>query len=130
MPNMSTLSPAPGLGPASAVGVLPRLFNRRDRHPEPTCHWGSVHEAECQPAAPIRRSADGQMILTGGLPGWESMSDLLLCGAPLRGAPLRNRTVDLLLTMDLHDAPVTAPGTLTSADTGCREQEQARASPR
>jgi hypothetical protein len=43
-----------------------------------------------------QRSTDGQMILTVGPAGWKFASDLLVCGAPLR-----NRTVDLLLTMEI-----------------------------
>src|ERR1035438_6870960 len=43
---------------------------------------------------PERRSDDGQRILKPRWPHLEQPSDLLLCGAPLR-----NRTVDLLLTM-------------------------------
>ena len=43
---------------------------------------------------PERRSNDGQMIFED-LPAPETGADLLF-----RGAPLRNRTVDLLLTMD------------------------------
>ena len=43
---------------------------------------------------PERRSTDGQVILEAISDGSEEPSDLLLCGAPLR-----NRTVDLLLTM-------------------------------
>jgi len=44
---------------------------------------------------PERRSNDGQMILKVPQPDQEPNSDLRLCGAPLR-----NRTVDLLLTME------------------------------
>src|SRR5258708_37126630 len=40
------------------------------------------------------------MILTVGPAGWNSASDLLVCGAPLR-----NRTVDLLLTMATPPRP-------------------------
>jgi hypothetical protein len=36
------------------------------------------------------------------------------------GAPLRNRTVDLLLTMDHHRVPERSPEGLTCADTGSR----------
>ena len=43
---------------------------------------------------PERRSDDGQMILTAAPAGRKPGRDLLVCGAPLR-----NRTVDLLLTI-------------------------------
>jgi hypothetical protein len=49
-----------------------------------------------------RRSNDGRLILEAPSVGQESRLDLLVCGAPLR-----NRTVDLLLTMG-HQ-PVTVP---------------------
>jgi hypothetical protein len=44
---------------------------------------------------PERRSNDGQMILNALPPSWKLGLDLRF-----RGAPLRNRTVDLLLTME------------------------------
>ena len=43
-------------------------------------------------------------------------------------APLRNRTVDLLLTMDHQSVPVAVAYGLTSADTGSRERRRAPAS--
>jgi hypothetical protein len=52
---------------------------------------------------PERRSTDGQVILEAISDGSEESSDLLFCGAPLR-----NRTVDLLLTMDHQKVPVSA----------------------
>jgi hypothetical protein len=45
------------------------------------------------------------------------------------GAPLRNRTVDLLLTMANQSVAVTAAGALNWADTRSREQIQAHSSP-
>jgi hypothetical protein len=45
------------------------------------------------------------------------------------GAPLRNRTVDLLLTMANQSVAVTAAGVLNWADTRSREQIQAHGSP-
>jgi hypothetical protein len=49
---------------------------------------------------PERRSNDGQLILTATSDQSQEPSDLLLCGAPLR-----NRTVDLLLTMNNCKVP-------------------------
>src|SRR5262249_2819403 len=43
---------------------------------------------------------------------------------------LRNRTVDLLLTIDNQHVPVTAIATLNWADTGSRERTQAATSAR
>ena len=50
---------------------------------------------------PERRSTDGQVILKRTSGRSENRPDLLFCGAPLR-----NRTVDLLLTMDRHPVSV------------------------
>jgi len=47
-----------------------------------------------------------------------------------RRAPLRNRTVDLLLTMDACGVAVTGARALSRADAGCRWQSSAGASPR
>jgi hypothetical protein len=52
---------------------------------------------------PERRSTDGQVILKKTAGRSENRPDLLLCGAPLR-----NRTVDLLLTM--HTSVGSLPG--------------------
>jgi hypothetical protein len=46
------------------------------------------------------------------------------------GAPLRNRTVDLLLTMGNQHLPVTAIEPLTCPDAGSHELTQAAASAR
>ena len=50
---------------------------------------------------PERRSTDGQAILKRTSGRSENRPDLLFCGAPLR-----NRTVDLLLTMDRGQVPL------------------------
>jgi hypothetical protein len=50
--------------------------------------------ATCRPGTGTQVSTDGQVIFKGISDCPEEPSDLLLCGAPLR-----NRTVDLLLTM-------------------------------
>src|ERR1700733_8004259 len=52
---------------------------------------------------PERRSTDGQVILKRTTGRSENRPDLLFCGAPLR-----NRTVDLPLTMDPQTVPVSA----------------------
>src|SRR5580698_5919626 len=49
--------------------------------------------------------------------------------SPQPGAPLRNRTVDLLFTMANQSVAVTAAGVLNWADTRSREQIQAHGSP-
>ncbi len=54
---------------------------------------------------PERRSDDGQVILKQPAPVSSLGLDLLVCGAPLR-----NRTVDLLLTMDHQQVSVIAAG--------------------
>jgi hypothetical protein len=45
-------------------------------------------------------------------------------------APLRNRTVDLLLTIDTQQVPLIAVEALNWADAGSRELSQAEASAR
>jgi hypothetical protein len=57
---------------------------------------------------PERRSTDGQMILKRTSDRSETRPDLLFSGAPLR-----NRTVDLLLTMDHQTVPVSATEALS-----------------
>ena len=79
------------------------LFNKSLRRVEPACHRESVCAAECQLLRPERRSTDGQMILKVTPDRSEVPPDLLLCGAPLR-----NRTVDLLLT--IHTSLGSLPG--------------------
>jgi hypothetical protein len=74
---------------------------------------------------PERRSDDGQMILQVILADQEPRSDLLFCGAPLR-----NRTVDLLLTIDNQQVPVTAVEALNWPFAGSHELSQAAASAR
>jgi hypothetical protein len=62
---------------------------------------------------PERRSNHGQMILRVFCAGHEALADLLL-----RGAPLRNRTVDLLLTMGHSNHSLTWYNALGRADLG------------
>ena len=82
------------------------------RYTPPACSTGAVDTADPsairgQPVRlsanslrPERRSTDGQTILKVSLAGWKPAPDLLVLGAPLR-----NRTVDLLLTMDRFAVP-------------------------
>ena len=72
-----------------------------------------------------RRSDDGQVILKVLTAGRKPEPDLLVCRAPLR-----NRTVDLLLTMDNQQVPVTAAEPLNWPDAGSHELTQAEASAR
>jgi hypothetical protein len=74
---------------------------------------------------PERRSTDGQVILKRTSGRSENRPDLLFCGAPLR-----NRTVDLLLTMDHQSVPVPSIWALTSLATGCRQRTLACTGPR
>jgi hypothetical protein len=86
--------PAPSRGSISAAGALPRLFNQRERHAGRRAIGGQPVRLSANSRRPERRSSDGQMILTGAPAGRKPRRDLLVCGAPLR-----NRTVDLLLTI-------------------------------
>ena len=64
------------------------------------CRIGSVPTTSAQ--------SDGQMIFDELPAVWEPGPDL-----GFRGAPLRNRTVDLLLTMDRQTVPVSAAEALS-----------------
>src|ERR1039457_7111415 len=97
------------------------LFNKSLRRVEPACHRESVCAAECQLLRPERRSTDGQMILKVTPDRSEEPPDLLLCGAPLR-----NRTVDLLLTMNNRQVPYPQVRHLTSKNTSSHQLSQAR----
>src|SRR5690242_2764069 len=82
-------------GSISAAGALPRLFNQRERHAGRRAIGGQSVRLSANSRRSERRSTDGQMILTAAPAGRKPGRDLLVCGAPLR-----NRTVDLLLTME------------------------------
>ena len=69
---------------------------------------------------PEQRSNDGQLILTGGPAGWKPASDLLVCRAPLR-----NRTVDLLLTMYRRTVLLSLVGPLTWQNASAGQHPQA-----
>jgi hypothetical protein len=71
------------------------------------------------------RSNDGHVIFEVPSKAPELGPDLLFCGAPLR-----NRTVDLLLTIDKQCVAVTAAEALSRPDAGPRELTQAEASAR
>jgi hypothetical protein len=101
-------------------GCSTRTFAAPDRR---------VIEGQCQLSTPRTTVTDGQMILTAGLAGLETELDLLVCGALLRGAPLRNRTVDLLLTMDHQTVPVSAVEALSRQDASSRQRRRAQISP-
>ena len=102
----------------------------------PTCHRRSVREAGANFPRPERRSTDGQMILTVAPAGRTHGLDLLVYGAPLR-----NRTVDLLLTIwtflgSLPNTEAAGPAAADPARSGpaagretCRPRETARVSP-
>jgi hypothetical protein len=77
-----------------------RVFNPREQHAGPGVIGSqSVRlSANCQ--RPARRSTDGQTILDPLPAARHPGSDLRF-----RGAPLRNRTVDLLLTMNPRQVP-------------------------
>jgi hypothetical protein len=64
---------------------------------------------------PERRSDDGQTILEMFQTDHNMSLDLLICGAPLR-----NRTVDLLLTMDHRTVPVSAAEPLNRKNASSR----------
>jgi hypothetical protein len=64
---------------------------------------------------PERRSTDGQVILKRTSGRSESRPDLLFCGAPLR-----NRTADLLLAMDHQTVPVSAAEALSRPNASSR----------
>ena len=73
---------------------------------------------------PERRSTDGQMILKRTSGPSETRPDLLFCGAPLR-----NRTVDLLLTMDHQTVPVSAVEALSRQNASSPQRGRAQISP-
>jgi hypothetical protein len=72
----------------------------------------SIYRDRTNSQRPERRSTDGQVILKRTSARSEGPSDLLLCGAPLR-----NRTVDLLLTIDLCCVLSSQLGGLTCVNT-------------
>ncbi len=76
-------------------GRLPRPFNLLEQH----TGTGAIESQSvwliANSARPARRSNDGQAILDALSAAREPGPDLRFCGAPLR-----NRTVDLLLTME------------------------------
>jgi hypothetical protein len=89
------------------------------------CRRESVREAECQLPTHnflrlARRSTDGQAILDGLPAAREPGSDLRFCGAPLR-----NRTVDLLLTMSSGRARPSEVTALISENVSPGERSQA-----
>ncbi len=101
-----------------AVLLMRRALNRcQPQVRSPACSTGAVdtadrHAIRGQPVRlsanslrPERRSTDGQTILKVDPAGWKPAPDLLVCRAPLR-----NRTVDLLLTMGSPHGSV-VPGT-------------------
>jgi hypothetical protein len=90
-------APAPRSGSISAAGALPRLFNQRERHAGRRAIDGQSVRLSANSPRPERRSTDGQMILTVTPAGRKPRLDLLVCGAPLR-----NRTVDLLLPWEMR----------------------------
>jgi hypothetical protein len=69
---------------------------------------------------PERRSTDGQMILTVAPADQKPRLDLLVCGAPLR-----NRTVDLLLTMNDRTVLLPQAGLVTSQNASTGQHPQA-----
>jgi hypothetical protein len=84
----------------------------------------SIYRARTNSLRPERRSTDGQVILEA-ISDWpEEPSDLLLCGAPLR-----NRTVDLLLTMDHQRVPESPVASLNRQNTSSRWRGQAHVGP-
>src|SRR5262245_16144105 len=87
--------PAPSLGSISGAAALPACSTQRERHAGRCAIGGQSVRLSANSPRPERRSADGQMILTVGPADRKPKLDLLVCGAPLR-----NRTVDLLLTME------------------------------
>jgi hypothetical protein len=75
----------------------PRLFNPREQHARPRAIGSQSVRLSANSARPARRSTDGRTILDALPAAQEPGPDLRF-----RGAPLRNRTVDLLLTMDIR----------------------------
>jgi len=69
---------------------------------------------------PERRSDDGRMILRAARADQKLRFDLLFCGAPLR-----NRTVDLLLTMNHRTVPLPLVQRVTRQDTSTYQHPQA-----
>src|SRR5215475_12629700 len=76
-----------------AAGPPPQA--QRERHAGRCAIGGQSVRLSANSPRPERRSTDGQMILTVAPADRKPELDLLVCGAPLR-----NRTVDLLLTME------------------------------
>jgi hypothetical protein len=100
----------------------PRLFNPREQHARPRAIGSQSVRLSANSARPARRSNDGRTILDALPAGREPGPDLRF-----RGAPLRNRTVDLLLTMNTRR--VQLPQVMT-ADQAKREPTPALAGPR
>jgi hypothetical protein len=85
----------PGFGQHPA-----RLFNPSEQHAGSGVIGSHFVRLSVNSARPARRSSDGQMILND-LPATQKAGPDLR----FRGAPLRNRTVDLLLTMNPRQVP-------------------------
>jgi hypothetical protein len=127
--HLTATAPAPA--PCSArnqqqpADAIPRLFNQRDRHADRRAVAGQSVRPSANSLRQARRSDDGQMILKVAQAGQEPAFDLLVCGAPLR-----NRTVDLLLTMYPCRVPSLQVACLTrqNASTGQRSQAPDRLS--
>jgi hypothetical protein len=107
----------------------PRALPRADAAPGPPseCSTACLDDLDCPviadksvPPSAVdprseRRSDDGQMI-------FEALPAVREPGPDLgfRGAPLRNRTVDLLLTMDHQTVPVSTVGGLNGQNASSR----------
>jgi hypothetical protein len=90
------LTRAGGLRRVSIAGALPWLFNPRERHAGARAIWSQSVRLSANSLRFPRRSTDGRTIL-------DALSATREPGSDLRfpGAPLRNRTVDLLLTIQI-----------------------------
>jgi hypothetical protein len=90
------------------------------RHADRRAIGGQSVRLSANSPRPERRSTDGQTIFTVSFAGWKPASDLLVCGAPLR-----KRTVDLLLTMNHRTVPLPLVERLTSQNTSTDQHPQA-----
>jgi hypothetical protein len=93
------------------LAASPACSTRREQHTETGAIESQCVRLSANSARPARRSNDGQAILDALSAAWELGLDLRF-----RRAPLRNRTVDLLLTMNPRQVPSPQVGCIDLAE--------------